>query len=151
MVFMYARSFSSPSASIFCGLSATAKSARVALFTPASVAWAERTTATSSVYGLRCSSSPLGSGFAFLNRLKASRTSADVQRRIGFAGLFGPREGFDPTTAFVAGLSTTRTPVGGPPAFPARLETVDDLSRGLRVILAMPRGILRPYDAKQCF
>ena len=30
---------------------------------------------------------------------------------IGFAGLFAPREGFAPTTAFVRGLSTTPAPV----------------------------------------
>ena len=37
---------------------------RVALLTPASVACADSTTATSSVKGLRCSSSPFGSGLA---------------------------------------------------------------------------------------
>src|SRR6266567_2953870 len=37
------------------------------------------TTATRSVKGLRCSSSPLGSGLAFWKRLKASRTSSGVQ------------------------------------------------------------------------
>ena len=46
---MRSRSPSSPSASIASGVSATAKSPRVALFTPASVAWAESATATSSV------------------------------------------------------------------------------------------------------
>src|SRR6266550_2343267 len=70
---------SSPSASIFCGVSATASSARVARLTPASVACADSTTATRSVKGLRCSSSPLGSGLAFWKRLKASRTSSGVQ------------------------------------------------------------------------
>ena len=47
--------------------------------TPASVACADSTTATNSVKGLRCSSSPLGSGLACRKRLKASRTSASVQ------------------------------------------------------------------------
>src|SRR5437016_14202803 len=79
MVLMASRSFSSPSASIFCGVSATANSARVARLTPASVACADSTTATRSVKGLRCSSSPLGSGLAFWKRLKASRTSSGVQ------------------------------------------------------------------------
>src|SRR6202035_4834222 len=52
--------------------------------TPASVACADSTTATSSVKGLRCSNSPFGSGLAFLKRSNASRTSASVQ---GFAFL----------------------------------------------------------------
>ena len=42
----------SPSASIFSGVSATAKSFVVALFTETSVAWAESATATTSVKGL---------------------------------------------------------------------------------------------------
>src|ERR1700747_2976441 len=79
MVLMWSRKRSSPSASIFCGVSATANSSRVALLTPASVACAESTTATSSVYGLRCSNSPFGSGLALQNRSKASRISAGVQ------------------------------------------------------------------------
>src|SRR5450432_1604830 len=79
MDLMESRTFSSPSASIFCGVSATANSARVARLTPASVACADKTTATSSVYGLRCSSSPFGSGLALRNRLNASWTSAGVQ------------------------------------------------------------------------
>src|SRR5882757_7224228 len=79
MVLMYSRTLSSPSASIFCGVSATANSARVARLTPASVACADSTTATRSVKGLRCSSSPFGSGLALRKRLKASRTSAAVQ------------------------------------------------------------------------
>src|SRR6267378_3803491 len=82
MVLMYSRTFSSPSASIFCGVSATSNSARVALLTPASVACADKTTATSRVKGLRCSSSPFGSGLALRKRLKASWTSAGVQGRI---------------------------------------------------------------------
>src|ERR1700745_3010007 len=90
MVLMWSRKRSSPSASIFCGVSATANSSRVALLTPASVACADSTTATSSVYGLRCSNSPFGSGLALLNRSKASRISAGGQ---GFAsfdfGTFG--------------------------------------------------------------
>ena len=45
------RTLSSPSASIFSGVSAMAKSAGVALLTPASVACAESTTATSRVKG----------------------------------------------------------------------------------------------------
>ena len=40
---------SSPSASIFCGVSATLKSLAVALFTETSVAWADSATATTSV------------------------------------------------------------------------------------------------------
>src|SRR5580692_7285491 len=90
MVLMQSRTFSSPSASIFCGVSATANSARVALLTPASVACADSTTATRSVKGLRCSNSPFGSGLAFWKRPKASRTSASVQgfRALGFDACF---------------------------------------------------------------
>src|SRR6266446_5704425 len=79
MVLMQSRSFSSPSASIFCGVSATSNNTRVALLTPASVACADSTTATRRVKGLRCSSSPLGSGLALRKRSNATRTSAGVQ------------------------------------------------------------------------
>src|SRR5215470_3283312 len=79
MVRIMSRSLSSPNATILSGVSATANSVRVALLTPASVACAERTTATRRVKGLRCSSSPFGSGLAFWKRLKASRTSCAVQ------------------------------------------------------------------------
>ena len=75
--------FSSPSASIFCGVSATANSAGVALLTPASVACAESTTATSRVKALTCSSSPLGSGRCTEKRRKISRTSSARVQRIG--------------------------------------------------------------------
>src|SRR5215467_12528025 len=70
---------SSPSAAIFCGVSAAANSAGVALLTPASVACADSTTATSSVYGLMCWSSPRGSGLALWKRRNASSISAAVQ------------------------------------------------------------------------
>ena len=43
---------SSPSASIFCGVSATSKSLSVALLTDTSVAWADSATATTSSNGL---------------------------------------------------------------------------------------------------
>jgi hypothetical protein len=49
MVRMYSLSRASPSASIFRGVSATSNSGSVALLTLTSVAWAESTTATSSV------------------------------------------------------------------------------------------------------
>ncbi len=75
---MYSLTFSSPSASIFSGVSAILNSGRVALFTPASVACADSTTATSSVKALTCSSSPFGSGRCTAKRLKISRTSAGV-------------------------------------------------------------------------
>ena len=65
IVLMRSRTLSSPSASIASGVSASAKSGRVALLTPASVACAESTTATSRVKGLTCSSSPFGSGLAW--------------------------------------------------------------------------------------
>src|SRR5687767_5535430 len=95
---MYSRTQSSPSATIFFGVSAALKSGRVALLTPASVACADSTTATSSVNGLRCSSSPLGSGSAAWNRRKiSSMVSLDT---------FGLRPfGFGRRTAFAAGSS----------------------------------------------
>src|SRR5689334_23593834 len=78
MVLMYSRKRSSPRSSIFCGVSAISNKARVALLTPASVACADSTTATSNVNGLTCSSSPLGSGLALRKRLKTSWISAGV-------------------------------------------------------------------------
>src|SRR5438552_7298928 len=98
MVLICSRTCSSPSSTIFCGVSARSNNFRVALLTPASVAWAESTTATSSVYGLRCSSSPLGSGLALLKRAKASRTSACVQgviEALGAALAAGARRNLD--------------------------------------------------------
>jgi hypothetical protein len=70
MVRIWAISPSSPSASIFSGVSAMSNSARVAAFTERSVACADRTTATSRVKALRCSSSPRGSGVACAKRAK---------------------------------------------------------------------------------
>ncbi len=66
---------SSPSASILAGVSATANSSCVALFTPTSVAWAESTTATRSVKGVVYSSSPLGCGSTAARRSKNSAIS----------------------------------------------------------------------------
>src|SRR5437763_10793459 len=77
---MSSRTRASPSATIFSGVSAAANSAGVALLTPASVACADSTTATSSVYGLMCCSSPRGSGLALWKRRKASSVSAALQR-----------------------------------------------------------------------
>jgi len=48
MVLIAVRSDSSPSSTIWCGFLIVLNSGRVAMFTLASVAWAERTTATSS-------------------------------------------------------------------------------------------------------
>src|ERR1700682_5023404 len=118
MVLMYSRTCSPPSASIFCGVSATANSARVALLTPASVACADSTTATSRVYGLRCSSSPFGSGLALRKQLNASWISPGVQG-LGFGDFFDDFSadldaglGNDLATAFFAGLfDTDCTPV----------------------------------------
>jgi len=55
-------------AAILAGVSASAKSAGVALLTPTSVAWADNTTATSSVNGLMNSSSVRGIGRVSANR-----------------------------------------------------------------------------------
>ena len=52
MVLISSRTLSSPSAAILAGVSAAANRAGVALLTPASVACADSTTATSSVNGL---------------------------------------------------------------------------------------------------
>jgi hypothetical protein len=79
MVLIRSRTLASPSATIFSGVSASANSAGVALLTPASVACADSTTATSSVNGLVWISSPFGSGFAAAKRRKASSISAFVQ------------------------------------------------------------------------
>jgi len=79
MVLINSRTRSSPSATIFCGVSASANSAGVALLTPASVACADSTTATNSVNGLMCCNSPLGSGLALAKRRNASSTCALVQ------------------------------------------------------------------------
>src|SRR5215470_416138 len=79
MVLIRSRTLASPSATIFSGVSAAANSAGVALLTPASVACADKTTATSSVYGLMCCSSPRGSGSALWKRRKTSSISAAVQ------------------------------------------------------------------------
>jgi hypothetical protein len=72
MVLIRSRTRSSPSAAIFSGVSASANNAGVALLTPASVACADNTTATSSVKGLMCCNSVLGSGLAALKRRNAS-------------------------------------------------------------------------------
>src|ERR1700694_2843534 len=132
MVLMYSRNFSSPSASIFCGVSATLNNSRVALLTPASVACADSTTATSSVYGLRCSSSPFGSGLALRKRLNASRTSAGVQGlvevlREALTGFFAPRAGPDSAAGRLRDFLTRCGGVGF------------DFVRGLRMIFAMIR------------
>ena len=78
MVLIRSRTRSSPSAAIFSGVSASANSAGVALLTPASVACADSTTATSSVKGLMCCSSVFGSGLAALKRRNASSICAVV-------------------------------------------------------------------------
>ena len=74
MVLMRSCRSSTPSATILRGVSATLNSGLVALLTPASVACAESTTATSRVKGLTYSSSPLGSGLAAAKRAKISAT-----------------------------------------------------------------------------
>src|SRR6266436_2104239 len=140
MVLMYSRTFSSPSASILCGVSATANSARVALLTPASVACADRTTATSRVSGLRCSSSPFGSGLALRKRLKASYTSAGVQGLGALTDFFAARAGPDLAAAFFAALSRDWLAAARLRDFLAGLAAVGfDLVRGLRMIFDMIR------------
>ena len=82
MVLIRSRTRASPSAAIFSGVSASANSAGVALLTPASVACADSTTATSSVNALTECSSPFGSGIAAWKRRNASSTSAAVHGRM---------------------------------------------------------------------
>src|ERR1043166_2083296 len=60
------------------GVPATWNSGPVALLTPASVACAESTTATSNVYGSTCLSSPRGSGLAAEKRRNAVSISCAV-------------------------------------------------------------------------
>src|SRR6185437_1107665 len=79
MVLISSRTRSSPSATIFSGVSAAANNAGVALLTPASVACADNTTATSSVNGLKYLSSVLGSGLAALKRRNTSSICALVK------------------------------------------------------------------------
>ena len=90
MVLMRSCRSSTPSAAIFLGVSATLNSGLVALLTPASVACAESTTATSKVKGLTYSSSPLGSGLAAAKRAKISATRPGEARALrGRARLAG--------------------------------------------------------------
>src|SRR5579883_198574 len=72
---MYFLSPRSPSLRIFCGVSATGNNLAVALFTPASVACAERITDTSNSNGVRYSSSVVGSGSSSRKRRNNSMTS----------------------------------------------------------------------------
>src|SRR5260221_5022737 len=58
----------SPSLTILAGVLAALNSAGVALLTPTSVAWADKTTATSNVNGLSYSSSLLGAGMRLASR-----------------------------------------------------------------------------------
>src|SRR5215470_16499410 len=64
------------------GVAATWNSGPVALLTPASVAWADSTTATSKVYGSTCLSSPRGSGLAAAKRRNAVSISCAVHALI---------------------------------------------------------------------
>src|SRR6266700_7193019 len=147
MVLMASRSLSSPSATIFCGVSATANSARVARLTPASVACADSTTATNSVKGLRCSSSPFGSGFARRNRLKASWTSPCVQGLGALSAFLIVRPGLDlPALGLSADAAGAR--------FAGVLgedRTMLFLARWGRMILAMFGGIVTYDDRRQAF
>src|ERR1700676_4748791 len=103
MVLIRSRILSSPSGAIFSAVSAGANSAGVALLTPASVACAERTTATSSVNGLTYCSSVFGSGLACRNRRNASSTSAAVQA-LGFLGFGLPDLAFGTALFAVLGI-----------------------------------------------
>src|SRR5271170_1306015 len=78
MVLIRSRTRASPRPIIFSGVSASLNSAGVALLTPASVACADRTTATKSVNGLMYCNSPRGFGLAAAKRRNASSTSALV-------------------------------------------------------------------------
>ena len=71
-----------PSESIFCGVSAISKSVRVFSFTLLSVACAERTVETKSVYGFFQTSSHFGAGFCFSNRSKTVQISSEERNSI---------------------------------------------------------------------
>ena len=75
MVLIRSVILSTPSSTIFSGVSASLNSAGVALLTPASVACADSTTATSRVKGLVATSSPLGSG---LSRCESGEDRLDL-------------------------------------------------------------------------
>src|SRR3954469_9689872 len=79
MVLMRLRTWTRPSLTILSGASAAANSAGVALLTPASVACADSTTATSSVNGATCRGSVCGFAFAALKRRNASSIAAAFQ------------------------------------------------------------------------
>ncbi|MNN14092.1 hypothetical protein D3C81_1271450 [compost metagenome] len=80
MVLMYSDSPSTPSAWMAAGVLATGYSLAVALFTPTSVAWAERITAISSSNGEAYSSSVVGFGSSSCRRRKISaRLAAFIQ------------------------------------------------------------------------
>src|SRR5712675_148099 len=102
MVLMRSRTRASPSATILAGVSAAANSAGVALLTPASVACADRTTATNKVNGVMYCSSPTGSGLAAWKRRNAFSISALVH------GGASPASGFRP--ALVPGGRATAAP-----------------------------------------
>src|SRR5262245_49221691 len=119
MVLMRSCTSSRPSATIFLGLSAALNSPRVALLTPASVACADSTTATSRVYGLTYSSSPLGSGLSVAKRRKisATRSGDGLARRRPLARLALALGGAGPgRTALGIRRSCARC-VASPPAW----------------------------------
>src|SRR5690606_13433905 len=80
MVLMYSFSRSSPRSAIACGVLATGNSRRVALFTPTSVAWADRITPISSSNGVAYSSSVVGFGLSSDSRRNISSISSRVIR-----------------------------------------------------------------------
>jgi hypothetical protein len=84
MDLIYSRKPSSPSASIFSGVSTALNSVAVARLTPLSVACAESTTATRKVKSLTDLSSPFGSGSISWKRRKISSISGGF-KRLAFA------------------------------------------------------------------
>ena len=133
MVFTSSRTRSSPNAAIFCGVSAAANSAGVALLTPASVACAESTTATSRVNGLTCLSSPLGSGMAAWKRRNASAISAGVHC------------GIAPAAAFLSAATRLRGPLSCASLPRAARRLLCAVRRGTfrATLRATLRGVLR--------
>src|ERR1700722_2696015 len=81
MVLISSSTRPTPRAAIFSGVSAIANRVGVALFTPASVACADSTTATSRVKGLMYWSSPFGAGWAAANRSKIASVLAALACR----------------------------------------------------------------------
>ena len=135
----------SPSAAILAGVSATANSARVALLTPASVACADSTTATSSVNGLTYSSSLFGSGLAAASRAKISSARASSAAFAAPAG--GGGRGMRPDCLAPCAPYSRRRPGRQAAASPGRLLWTQALTP--TTLRSSPRGSFRAARSRR--